>query len=108
MSTTDQAVGAATRRLREQAGETQSEIAGLLGVDQAAVSRLESGRRSVTARELVQLSEHFGVPAAAFLEPVEEAVLMRQGEAADEAVSEAADLFNRRIEAFFGARVWAP
>lgn len=36
---------ARARFIRERAGLTQAEIAGLLGVDRSAVSRYESGRR---------------------------------------------------------------
>ncbi|MCB9010540.1 MAG: helix-turn-helix transcriptional regulator [Actinobacteria bacterium] len=105
---TDEQVGAAVRRLREAAGDNQTDLGVVLGVDQATVSRLESGYRSVTAVELLALARHYDVPLSLFSQPEEELVLLRQGEAADEATLEATRIFGRRIDAFFGAKLWAP
>lgn len=107
MTSTDPTVGAVARHLREQAGETRGAVAALLGIDQEEVIRLEGGRRSVTARELILLSRHYRLSASAFLGPIQEAAPTPADQGLDQQAA-AADLFNRRIEAYFGALVWAP
>lgn len=48
---------------REAAGLTQTDVARLLGVTQATVSRLEGGLQEPTALRLADLAEALGVTA---------------------------------------------
>lgn len=100
-------IGRRVRQLREEAAERQVDIAAVLGLDQTAMSRIESGARAITARELVLLSQHYGVATATFLEPERELTPLRQGEAVDEKVDAALRLFHGNIDSYFGARALA-
>ena len=71
------------------------------------MSRIESGQRALTARELVLLSQHYGVPVSTFMEPEREGALLRDGDANPEDVSDALRTFHKHIDAFFGARALA-
>ncbi|WP_405956129.1 helix-turn-helix domain-containing protein [Streptomyces phaeochromogenes] len=57
-----QALGARLRELR--GGKTQRELAGLLGWPQAKVSKLETGRQSATAEDLMAWAKATGHPEA--------------------------------------------
>lgn len=46
---------------RKQAGLSQSQVAGMLGLHRPAISELEAGRRGVTAEELAKLAKIYGV-----------------------------------------------
>jgi transcriptional regulator with XRE-family HTH domain len=46
---------------RKQAGLTQSQVAKMLGVHRPTISEMEAGRRRVSADELAQLSDIYGV-----------------------------------------------
>ena len=48
------------RRLREQAGLSQKQLADLLGIDQSAVSLWEQGKTAPTAAKIVLLAEALG------------------------------------------------
>ncbi len=61
-------VGARLKELREASGHTQQRIAELLGVSRPTIAQIETGRRRVTAAELVVLSRFFGVPPESFVE----------------------------------------
>ena len=50
------------RKARLQSGLTQVEVAEELRLPQSVISRLEAGQRKVSAIELRDLSELFGVP----------------------------------------------
>ncbi|MEJ8474761.1 helix-turn-helix domain-containing protein [Roseibium algae] len=43
-------------------GKTQNEIAGLLGLQNNAVSKIKAGRRDIRAEEMLILSEELGIP----------------------------------------------
>jgi transcriptional regulator with XRE-family HTH domain len=45
----------------EQRGDSQSDLAQVLGVDESAVSRLMAGNRGLAAAELAALCDHYGV-----------------------------------------------
>lgn len=96
-------VGAYLRTLRIDAGLSQEELAAELGVGQAAVSRIESGERSVSARTLIVLADRYGVPASQILKDEEDALaLLRAGDGDPEAVNAAIEEFRSCIEDFFG------
>ncbi|MBP2409017.1 helix-turn-helix domain-containing protein [Brachybacterium fresconis] len=59
-----QTLGRRIVRAREASGHTQTELAGMLGVDRSAISRLESGERKLDVAELMRLCEALDVPLA--------------------------------------------
>lgn len=58
---TNRIIGNNIRVLRENAGFTQSSLAGFLKVDQSLISKIEKGERSLSADMLEKLSALFGV-----------------------------------------------
>lgn len=54
------------KKIREQSGFTQTNIADFLGVDQSFISKVENGERSMTADMISKVSSLFGVPVVAF------------------------------------------
>ena len=62
-----QAIGALLARLREEQGWSQRALAKAMGLDQSAVSRIEAGRRRVSADELQRFARTFGMSADALL-----------------------------------------
>jgi transcriptional regulator with XRE-family HTH domain len=104
---TKEEVGAFIRQLRDERGEKQADLAGTLGLDQSAISKIENGERSVTARELVALSDHFDVSSSTILRREEDApVLLRAGDAVPDEVREALEDFASCIEDFFGLEAY--
>lgn len=61
-------VGARLRRAREHAGFTQQQSADELGVQPAAISQYESGKRRIDAIALDRLGRLYGVPISYFLD----------------------------------------
>jgi transcriptional regulator with XRE-family HTH domain len=55
------------RRLREERGFSQEQLAALAGLDRTYVSSCEAGRRNATIRTIDRLSAALGVDAAALL-----------------------------------------
>ena len=62
-----QSIGRAITKLREQQGWSQRELAKWVGLDQSAVSRVEAGRRRVSAKELHRFADTFRVSADVLL-----------------------------------------
>lgn len=62
-----QSIGRALAKLREQQGWSQRELAKWVGLDQSAVSRIEAGRRRVSAKELHRFADAFRVSADVLL-----------------------------------------
>ena len=60
-------VGSEIARLRTERGWSQRELARVMGLDQSAVSRIEAGRRRVSAAELHQFAYVFRVSADTLL-----------------------------------------
>lgn len=60
----DYKIGARIHTLMWHAKMTQSQMAKLLGVQQAAVSKKLRGERSFTAEEMLTVAQHFGVSIA--------------------------------------------
>jgi transcriptional regulator with XRE-family HTH domain len=56
-------IGKTIKALREKAGITQEELAGVLGVSRPAVTEIEQGRRRVSSDELVRLAKALRVSA---------------------------------------------
>lgn len=60
-------VGTNIRTFRKKRQLTQTELGDLLGLDQAAVSRIENGRQSLTLGQLFFLSRFFEIEMSRFL-----------------------------------------
>ena len=60
-------IGARLRRSRGEQGWSQERLAEALGVDTMTVSRIETGRRSLSAAAAVHAAEALGVPVWALL-----------------------------------------
>lgn len=99
---TQEEVGAYVRELREGAGLTQTELGEVIGLDQPAVARLEKGERAISALQLVQLAERFGVDENTILKREESLAMLRAGDADAEAVKRSLDEFRSCIEDFLG------
>jgi transcriptional regulator with XRE-family HTH domain len=57
-------LGAALRRYRESLGYALDEAAAILECDRSKISRIETGQRGISAKELRELLSEYGVPAA--------------------------------------------
>src|ERR1700690_4370577 len=55
-------LGAALRRLREQAGLTLQDAAAVLACDRSKISRIETGQRGIRPQELHDLLAKYGIP----------------------------------------------
>ena len=53
--------GARIKELRTAKGDTQSQIAALLGVTKTQISDIENGKTTTSIEKLVQLADYFGV-----------------------------------------------
>ena len=62
-------VSSAVKAARTRAGLSQPELAIRAGVSQAAVSRIEAGRRSPGSRMLLNLARALGVSVEALIDP---------------------------------------
>jgi len=62
-----QDIGRIIAHLRERQGWSQRQLAKVVGVDQSALSRVEAGRRRVSAQELLRFADAFHVSADALL-----------------------------------------
>lgn len=67
-SLTNEEIGSRIREARKRAGLSEEAFAEMLGLTQPTVSRIEAGKRTVGAAELVRIAEAVGRPAQAFLE----------------------------------------
>ena len=56
-------LGQRLRELRKQKGETQSDLAAILGLKKAQVSEMENGNSSTTPEKLALICEHYKVSA---------------------------------------------
>lgn len=95
-------IGDRVRLLREENGTSQAQLGEALGLDQTAVSKIESGKRAMTARELMLVAQFFGVTTSRLIEPEPVAVALRAGDAGREDVVEAVKDFQHLIEVYFG------
>lgn len=67
MSTIDEKAGAAVRKLRQQTGVRQRDLAAAMEQDQPGLSRLESGKQRWSLAAFVLTARALGVTPAALL-----------------------------------------
>lgn len=58
------------RALREKAGYSQQRVAQILGISQAAYSRLETGEIEISIKKLFELSELYGLTLQKLIEGI--------------------------------------
>lgn len=63
------------RQTRQEAGLRQRDLAALLGVPQSFVSKVETGERRLDVLELRRVCRALGLPLAAFVARLEEALV---------------------------------
>jgi transcriptional regulator with XRE-family HTH domain len=97
-------VGGTIAELRRRRRLGQAEIAARLGVDQAAMSRIERGQRGISARELYVLADVFGVDPGIILRRERGPALLRAGGADEAAVRRGLDAFERLAREVLAAR----
>jgi len=62
MTETNKKIGQRIKKLREEIGINQQELANRLGVLRPTISQIENGERKITADELIKLSEILNTP----------------------------------------------
>jgi len=62
-------VGSEIRKLREASGMSQEELAGLIGVSRPSMVNIESGKRKISAQELIQFAAIFGLTLDQLVNP---------------------------------------
>ena len=92
---------------RHEIGLTQQECATRIGMDRSALAKIETGRRRVSATELVRLAEALEMRVEWFFEDAPAAVLSRRNSGEPGAPSPAIDRFVERLarEAEFLERI---
>lgn len=74
LNLTNEEIGGRIRAARARAGyRSEATFADALGMAQSTISRIESGKRTVSASELVRIAELLGRPPQHFLQPAEQA-----------------------------------
>lgn len=79
-------IGPNVRRYREKAGLTQNELAELVGVTPASISKVECGKKAVKLKTLYDIAEalHVGMNALVYMEnrsrPIENIQRMLDGQ----------------------------
>lgn len=109
MIATNQEFGARIKELREMTSLTQSDLALRLGVSQSSLSRLEDGTRSITAHQLVQISDALAVPLNRLVagDGGVETTQLRAGDADAESVAGSLRIFGECIDQFRGVQALA-
>ncbi len=98
-------VGAVVMELRLRVGLDRAAVAAHLGIDQAAVSRIERGERRLSALELAALAELLRVePGLLMSREAPAEVLLRAGGAERPAVREALAAFEVVVREVLAAR----
>jgi transcriptional regulator with XRE-family HTH domain len=90
------------RAMREERGLTQAEIADVLALDKTAVSKIEGGTRSLTAKELIELADYYTVGSDVIVCREPEGIFLRGGDADSESVRRSLDVFRECIEDYLG------
>lgn len=104
--TMDQELGDRIRALRDQRGLTQAAFGEAIGVEQSTVSRIEDGKRPLTARELALTSNVLGATIGQLLDQETAApALLRAADSDGEAIRESLRVFSACIDEYRGVEV---
>ena len=90
-------LGTRVATARRDAGLTQEECATRVGMDRSALAKIETGRRGVSATELVRFAKAFDMRVEWFFEDAPQAVLSRRHAAEPGAPSPRIDRFTERL-----------
>ena len=82
---------------RRDAGLTQEECATHVGMDRSALAKVETGKRGISATELVRFAQAFEMRVEWFFDDAPQAVLSRRNAAEPGAPSPTVDRFTERI-----------
>lgn len=104
----DRLIGQRLKQLRESQGESQEDLARLLGYSRVTISRYESGERPISLKTLQKIGDHYGVSINYFLggESAEDRVAAEVRKARQEL-----ERARRRLEEvvpYSGEWVWLP
>lgn len=99
---TAEEVGDELRRLRESQDWNQSKVAEILGIDQTGVSRIETGQRALTAKELMLLTEAYEISGDSILCKEDQLVMLRAGDSDSDGVKRSLHEFRECIEDYLG------
>ncbi len=97
MSRESEHLGTRVAAARRNAGLTQEECAARVGIARSALAKVETGRRGISATELVRLAQAMEMRVEWFFEDAPQAVLSRRNAAEPGAASPSVDLFTERI-----------
>lgn len=98
---TQEQVGRRIAELRADRGVSQRRLAEAIGIDQSALSRIESGERGLAVEELVAIASFLGVDTSALLRSDEDATPLFRNEGGPEEANEAVAALEAIIEDFF-------
>ena len=70
MNTIDQIIGENFKRLKNDAGTTDKDLAELLGIELGNIPLMEQGEERISAAQIWVLSDFFKAPVHAFFEGV--------------------------------------
>jgi len=90
-----EAIGTRIARAREELGLTQADVAAQLSLDRTAIAKIESGKRNVSATELVKLAAVLDRSIDWFVRESPQAVISRR---ADPVTGGRSPLLDRRID----------
>jgi transcriptional regulator with XRE-family HTH domain len=94
-------VGTRIAELREAQGVPQRRLAEAIGIDQSALSRLESGSRGLAVEELVGIAEFLNVETDTLLRSTADAAPLFRNEGGAGEAGEAIGSFDSIIDDFF-------
>ena len=97
MSRESELLGARVAAARRDAGLTQEECAARVGIARSALAKVETGKRGISATELLRLAQALEMRVEWFFEDAPQAVLSRRNAAEPGAPSPSVDLFTERI-----------
>lgn len=102
------AIGSRLRAIREGSGDTQADVARLLGISRKAYGMYESGQRRIDLNDLKRVADHYGVSLTYFLgEDIESNRIQAELRRATEALERT----RKRLEEvvpYAGEWVWLP
>lgn len=98
------AVGARLRSLREERGIAQKQLAADIGMEPAALSRVETGKRSMAIGELVLIAERLGVASDDLLLASPDPAPLYRNDGGDDVARTAVAEMSSIVDDFLGFR----
>lgn len=98
---TQDQVGRRIAELRADRGVSQRRLAEAIGLDQSALSRIESGERGLAVEELVGIASFLAVDTSVLLRSEKDATPLFRNEGGPAEASEAVSALEAIIEDFF-------